>query len=75
MFSKILILADQKSKRFLHKELLSGIKLDSEFILVKSFEQALEVIRKEDLSLIVLDNEVDDPGKHRKRKEAILELK
>jgi DNA-binding NarL/FixJ family response regulator len=72
---KILILADQKARRLSHKESLARIKPESEFILVKSFSQALDAMQKVKFSLIVLDNQVCDAGRHRTRQEAIRELK
>ena len=77
MTSKILIAADQKSRRVSHQESLEKIRFNSEFILVKSFEQVLETIRKEkeNISLIVLDSEVYDAPNRRTRQEAIRELK
>lgn len=75
MTSHILILADQKSKRISYKESLSKILLESEFILVKSFSDALTALEKEKISLIVLDSQVDDSPNRRTRAEAIKELK
>lgn len=75
MASNILILADQKARRLSYKESLEKIRPNSEFILVKSFEQALDAIEKEKIALIVLDQIVCDAGKHRTRQEAIQELK
>ena len=75
MPKKILILADQKAKRISHKRSLEKVRQNSEFTLVKSFEQAVDAIEKENFSLIVLDTEICDAGKHRTRSKAIQELK
>lgn len=75
MTSKILIAAHEKARRLSHKESLEKIRPNSEFTLVKSFQQILEAIEKDKFSLIVLDSNVDDIGKNRKREEAIMELK
>jgi DNA-binding NtrC family response regulator len=75
MTSHILILADQKARRLSHKQSLQSIRPNSEFILVKSFSQALDVLTKQLISLIVLDSQVDDSPNHRTRSEAIQELK
>jgi DNA-binding NarL/FixJ family response regulator len=75
MTFKILILADQKARRLSHKESLLKLRPESEFILVKSFQQALDILIKEKISLIVLDSQVDDSPNRRTRQEAIAELK
>lgn len=75
MTSKILILADQKARRLSHQKSLEKMRPDSEFILAKSFQQALDVLEKEKISLIVLDPDIDDSPNKRMRGEAILELK
>ena len=75
ILNKILILADQKAKRVSYKQSLEKIRPNSEFILVKSFSQALEILTKQTISLIVLDSQVDDYPNRRTRQEAIAELK
>lgn len=74
MKSKILIASDSKARRISHKESFVKLRPESDFILVKSFQQALEQINKEKYSLIVLDQNVEDL-KRRKRSESIKELK
>lgn len=71
----ILILSDSKARRLSHKQSLQFLRPNSEFILVKSFSQALENLEKSPISLIVLDSKVDDFPNHRPRSEAIAELK
>jgi DNA-binding NtrC family response regulator len=75
MTSKILILADQKALRLSHKQSLEKLRPNSDFILVKSFQQALDALNKNMFSLIVLDQEVCDAPFHRPRVEAIKQLK
>lgn len=67
MTPKILILADQKARRLSHKESISKFRHDSEFILVKSFKQASDILNIENISLIVLDAKIDDTPNHRTR--------
>lgn len=75
MTPKILILADQRARRISHMKSIENIRPNSEFILVKSFQQALEAVENNYISLIVLDPEIDDSPNHRTRSEAIAELK
>ena len=75
MSSKIIIAADQKAKRLSYQESLEKLRPTSEFTLVKSYKEIIDSIEKENISLIVLDQEVCDAGRHRNRREAINELK
>ena len=75
MINKIIIAADQKSRRLSHKQSLEEFNPDTEFILVKSFEEIMNNLDKVHISKIFLDQHVCDSGKHRTRKEAIAELK
>lgn len=75
MVTRILILSDSKAHRISHKQSLESLRPNSEFLLVKSFAQALDILEKSPISLIVLDSQVCDAGRHRPRSDAIAELK